>query len=229
MALIVKLSCTPEGCIPCKGSIVPHKEGNPAGLWRYISMKYSWSLSKGCCLKYQNVSQGMGCSALEATCEHIEWAHCSLMGVEEKIRKEKAETEVKTSGPREGLGIAWAVLKEHLKKGKGTRCAQNKSNFKRKSSLLINKRVLCVQTAQMSTGKLWELMDGNKRWLPGAASSTGWAAQGMAPMPWLPQHAFALAHPLLLCSSAVWAWKKGLCSVPTPHQACSGWCSNSAS
>lgn len=95
------------------------------------------------------------------------------MGVEEKIRKEKAETEVKNSGPREGLGIAWAVLKEHLKKGKGTRCAQNKSNFKRKSSLLINKRVLCVQTAQMSTGKLWELMDGNKRWLPGAASSTG--------------------------------------------------------
>lgn len=192
-------------------------------------MKYRWSLSKGCCLRYQKVSQGMGCSALEATCEHTEWAHCSLMGVEGKIRKEKAEREVKSSGPRGGLGIAWAVLKEHLKKGKGTRCAQNKSNFKRKSSLLINKRVLCVQPAQTSMGKLWELMDGNRRWLPGAASSTGWAAQGTDPTAQLPRHGSALALPLLLCSSAVWAREKGLCSVPTPHQARSGWCSNSAS
>lgn len=47
-----------------------------------------------------------------------------------KKTKEKAEIEVKSSGPRGGAGIAWAVLKEHLNKGWGTRHAQNRSYFK---------------------------------------------------------------------------------------------------
>ena len=34
-----------------------------------------------------------------------------------KKTKEKAEIEVKSSGPKGGAGIAWAVLKEHLNKG----------------------------------------------------------------------------------------------------------------
>lgn len=199
------------------------KEGNPAGLWRSISMKYSWSLSKGCCLRYQNVSQGMGCSALEATCEHIEWAHCSLMGIEEKIRKEKAETEVKTSGPRGGLGIAWAVLKEHLKKRKGTR-AQNKSNFKRKSSLLISKSFVCADSPDVHGEAVGA--DGQEHEVASRSSLQHWVS--------CPGHgSHGMAPTACLCSGpsspAVWAWKKGLCSVPTPHQACSGWCSNSAS
>lgn len=94
-----------------------------------------------------------------------------------KKTKEKAEIEVKSSGPEGGAAIAWAVLKEHLNKGWGTHHAQNRSCFKGNALFSsVKKGFMCAAIPDLQREAVQA--DG---WGPGSQAGGHFQRQVLAP------------------------------------------------